>query len=166
MVQGHFSVFRTIFIILVAGFLAACQTMPKPTGFTAAQIAVLQQEGFTQVDDDWHLTLPSRLLFPSDESTLGPEKLAEITALAQSLIRVDILTAVIEGHTDSTGAADYNLRLSEARAQTVAGPMTAAGMQLRPEQIIGKGEGFPISSNDTPAGRQDNRRVVIIVSPI
>ncbi|HET6537509.1 MAG TPA: OmpA family protein [Sphingopyxis sp.] len=159
--------FRAIFILLLGGLLAACQSTPKANGFTPAQVATLKQEGFVPAtEDDWMLTLPDRLLFPSDQSEMSPEKLAEIAQLAKALIRVNIMTAVVEGHTDSTASDAYNLRLSQARARTVAGPMITAGMRFSPEQIVGKGKAFPISSNETAEGRRDNRRVVIIVSPM
>lgn len=156
---------HTLSILIMGIALAACQSAPKKAGFTAEQVRVLQAEGFVPADENWHLTLPSRLLFSSDDSQLDAEKLADISELARNLVSVDIRTAVVEGHTDSTASDEYNLNLSKARAQTVAAPMTRSGMQFSPEQIIGRGEGFPISSNDTPEGRQDNRRVVIIVSP-
>lgn len=156
---------RLCLLMLVGSALAACQSVPPHRGFTAEQIKVLQDEGFAQVDDNWHLTLPSRLLFPSDQSELSAEKLEDIAQLARNLARVDIHNIVVEGHTDSTASDEYNLRLSHARAKTVAVPLAANGIPLSPEKIIGRGEAFPISSNDTPEGRQDNRRVVLIVSP-
>lgn len=163
---------RPIRFVLVAAFaalLSACQSAPAPSGFTPAQIAVLKAEGFVetpvQTDDSWQLTFAERLLFPSNESALQLGQKERITALARNLLSVDIVTARVEGHSDSTGASAYNLKLSQARAQAVAAPLTAGGMRFTPEQIIGRGETVPLSSNDTPEGRQDNRRVVVIVTP-
>lgn len=164
--QGYFSSFRVAAICGLTMLIAACQSVPQRAGFSAAQIAVLQQEGFKPVDDNWVLTLPNRLLFPSDQSELTADNLNQIAQMSRNLIQVGILTAVVEGHTDSTASDTYNLRLSQARAQTVAPPLIASGMTLSPEQIIGKGEAFPLSSNNTPEGRQDNRRVAIIISPM
>lgn len=147
--------------------LSACQSVPAPKGFNAAQIALLEQQGFKPVDQsyDWYLTLPHRLLFPSDRSELDVHRLEDVAELSRKLVSVGIRSASVEGHTDSTASEAYNLQLSYARAQTVARPMIANGMILAPEQIIGRGKAFPVSSNDTPEGRQDNRRVVIIVTP-
>src|SRR3546814_17468376 len=72
---------------------------------------------------------------------------------------------LVEGHTDSTGASAYNLWLSQARAEAVATPMQAGGMRFTADQIIGRGETLPLSSNTTPEGRKANRRVVGNVTP-
>ena len=163
---------RSIRFTLAASFaalLAACQSAPVVSGFTPAQITVLKAEGFveseSEADDSWQLTMAERLLFASNESALQPEQEERIERLARNLLSVDITTARVEGHSDSTGAAAYNLALSQARAQSVAAPLTAGGMRFTPEQIVGRGETMPLSSNDTPEGRQDNRRVVVIVAP-
>jgi len=109
--------------------------------------------------------MADRLLFATNESAIQPEQTERLGTLARRLIAVGIPSARVEGHTDSTGAPDYNQKLSEARAQAVAAPLISGGMQFAPGQIIGRGETMPLSPNDTPEGRQDNRRVVIIVTP-
>ena len=156
---------RSLLLILCASLLAACQSVPAPTGFTPEQIAVLKAEGFVDQGFDWSLNMPERLLFQTNESAISAEQQAQIARIASRLVGVGITTARVEGHTDSVGAAAYNLTLSQARAAAVAAPMQASGMQLSPEQIVGRGEAVPMSSNDTEEGRQDNRRVVMIVAP-
>ena len=160
---------RFALVAAFAALLAACQSAPVASGFTAAQIAVLKAEGFVETpneaDDSWQLTLTERLLFPSNQSALQPGQSERIATLARNLLSVDITTARVEGHSDSTGTPAYNLALSEARARAVAAPMTASGMRFTPGQIVGRGETLPLSGNDTPEGRQDNRRVVMIVTP-
>lgn len=148
-----------------AVMLAACQTVSPTSGFTPAQIAMLESEGFVETGPAWELTISERLLFPVDESALKPDQQERIARLARNLVSVDILTARVEGHSDSTGTAAYNQSLSQARAQAVAAPMQANGMRFTPDQIVGRGEAFPLSSNATAEGRQDNRRVVVIVTP-
>jgi OOP family OmpA-OmpF porin len=158
---------RQIFLIPFLALLAACQSAPLPSkGFSPEQVAALQAEGFVETGDDWTLTINERLLFPSNESGLKSEQIERLGTLARHLVAVGITTARIEGHTDSTGAAAYNQLLSEARAQSVAMPLQASGMRFTADQIVGRGETIPLSSNDTPEGRQDNRRVVLIVSPV
>ena len=156
---------RTLFLIGFAALLAACQSVPPTTGFTPVQIAALQSQGFVEDGPGWMLSMPERLLFPSNESSVSPDQQQRIRDIAAKLVSVGIATARIEGHTDSTGTSAYNLTLSQARAQAVAGPMQAGGMQFTADQIVGRGETLPLSSNATPEGRQDNRRVVVIVTP-
>lgn len=157
--------FRIFAAALLAALLAACQSVPPPSGFSPEQIAALQSEGFVESGPDWQLTISDRLLFDTDESALKVEQIDRIAAMSRHLVSVDIRSARVEGHTDSVGTEAYNQRLSQARAEAVAAPMLTNGMQLAADQIIGRGETFPLSSNDTPEGRQDNRRVVVIVTP-
>ncbi len=156
---------RSLLLIVCASLLAACQSVPQQRGFTAEQVAVLKAEGFVEDGPGWALSMPERLLFSTNESSVPAEQQARITDIASKLVSVGITTARVEGHTDSTGTAAYNLTLSKARAQAVTAPMQAGGMQFTPDQIIGRGEAVPMSSNDTEEGRQDNRRVVVIVTP-
>ncbi|HET6524270.1 OmpA family protein [Sphingopyxis sp.] len=156
---------RLFAIAVLAALLAACQSAPPAGDFSAAQIATLQSEGFVDTGLGWELNMPERLLFPSDQSSIPADQQKRITDIAAKLVSVGIATARVEGHTDSTGASAYNLWLSQARAEAVATPMQAGGMQLTADQIVGRGETLPLSSNATPEGRQDNRRVVVIVTP-
>lgn len=156
---------QSLFVIAFAALLAACQSVPQTTGFTAAQIAALKTEGFVEAGAGWELTFNERLLFASNDATVQPDLRVRIAGLARNLLSVGITTARVEGHSDSTGTSAYNLALSQARAQAVAIPLQAGGMQLSPDQIVGRGEAVPMSSNDTVEGRQDNRRVVVIVTP-
>lgn len=156
---------RTLLVFAVAALLAACASVPPPAGFNAAQIAMLKSEGFVETDSGWELTMPERLLFETDKSDVPPEQQQRIGEIAAKLVSVGITTARVEGHTDSTGSDAYNLSLSQARAQAVAAPMQASGMQFSADQVIGRGEALPLSSNATAEGRRDNRRVVVIVWP-
>lgn len=156
---------RSLVLILLPLLLAACQTMPAPKGFTPAQVATLKAEGFVETGDGWTLTINERLLFATNESALKPEQVTILEATAKNLVSVGILTARVEGHTDSTGTTAYNQTLSQARAQSVARALQTSGMRFNAEQIIGRGETIPLSPNDTAEGRQDNRRVVVIVTP-
>lgn len=156
---------RYLLLIACAALLAACQSLPPPKGFNAAQIAVLQSEGFVESDLGWSLTMSDRLLFAVNESTIHPEQEQRMEKLARNLLSVGIDNARVDGHTDSTGSDAYNLALSQVRAQTVAAALTTGGLRFTPEQVVGHGETMPLSDNDTPEGRQDNRRVVVIVTP-
>jgi outer membrane protein OmpA-like peptidoglycan-associated protein len=71
---------------------------------------------------------------------------------------------IVEGHTDSVGSEVSNESLSQRRADAVKAALMSRGVQADRIETIGRGEGFPVASNDTQAGRQQNRRVEIIFS--
>lgn len=146
--------------------LAACQTVPAKTGFSAKQVAVLTQEEFKPVGENYELGLSDRVLFEVDKSDLAPEAVTRISKIAAALKSVDIDGAGVEGHTDSTGSDDYNQQLSERRAASVKIEFVKAGMPEANVRAVGKGETQPIAGNDTDEGRAQNRRVVIVVTPV
>jgi outer membrane protein OmpA-like peptidoglycan-associated protein len=102
------------------------------------------------------------VMFDFDRATLTPRARAELARLAPMLrgaTRVDVV-----GYTDDRGADDYNLRLSQARADAVRAEIAAA---LGPGVVVtalGKGEADPIADNATAAGRALNRRVMVSYS--
>lgn len=111
------------------------------------------------------VTLPGNIFFDFNKADVKPamqEKLAEI---AQVLAAVPDQHLLIEGHTDSDGPSEYNLTLSEQRAQSVQSILLAGG--IAPERIKTKGYGQdrPVAPNDTAAGKAQNRRVEIVLEP-
>jgi outer membrane protein OmpA-like peptidoglycan-associated protein len=160
--ETSMSLLKTLSLVLVFAVLAACQTMH---GLNKKQIKTLQQQGFILTDDDWSLALPERLLFASNESAIKPETQANLKILAQQLQQVGILRLNINGHTDSTGIAEFNQELSQKRAATVAMALFAGGLPATEVHTRGMADKQPIASNDTLEGRAENRRVTIIVVP-
>lgn len=142
--------------------LAACASH---TGLTAAQIAVLRQNGFHPVDDGWELGLSDKVLFASNSDKLNPATETSIGKLGHDLLSVQIGHLRVEGHTDSYGTDAYNNDLSLRRAQAVATVLESAGMQAGNVQVRGLGKQDPVADNNTPAGQSENRRVAIIVPP-
>ncbi|MFA5495628.1 MAG: OmpA family protein [Porticoccaceae bacterium] len=143
--------------------ISACQTA-VPAGLTAEQVALLKQEGFVLVDDDWELNLSGKFLFGIDEDRLGEESSDTVRKLARALLDVGIDSVRLDGHTDTTGRSDYNQQLSLRRAATVAEEMINSGMQSSLVEIRGLGDSKPISLENTDEGRRENRRVVVVVS--
>jgi outer membrane protein OmpA-like peptidoglycan-associated protein len=157
---------RNLLTLALLALLAACQTVPAVPRFSAAQVAVLQQEGFKPgTAEAWELGIEDRVLFAVNESALQPESIAIIDRLAKTLAGIGLGGAMIEGHTDSSGSSEYNQALSLRRAEAVKVAMVAAGMPEAGVRVIGLGETDPIETNDTPEGRAQNRRVVVIVAP-
>jgi outer membrane protein OmpA-like peptidoglycan-associated protein len=108
----------------------------------------------------------SDMMFDVNSAVLNPGAYSEIDRVANVLIRYPQTRVRVEGHTDSTGDEMYNMRLSENRAQSVAGALVSRGIDPARVQPIGFGEGRPLATNATEAGRQLNRRVNVVIEPI
>src|SRR5262249_34505633 len=89
------------------------------------------------------------------------EKLAKVAGV---ILAHPGLMIEVEGHTDNVGAADYNQRLSENRADSVRDYLVRQGIAPSTVSTTGFGESHPVVSNSTPAGRQKNGRVELVVS--
>lgn len=103
------------------------------------------------------------VLFEVDRAELRPGAKRELDRLGEALRDRPGLTLAIEGHTDSTGSADYNLSLSERRAASVRGYLAGRGIGRERSTSIGLGQDVPVASNDTASGREQNRRVEIVI---
>ncbi len=106
----------------------------------------------------------SDVLFDSGKFTLRPlarEKLAKISGI---VLAYPSLKLAVEGNTDSVGTEAFNQQLSEQRAQGVRGYLTQQGVPESSTTATGFGKTRPIASNDTSEGRQQNRRVELVVS--
>lgn len=114
-----------------------------------------------QTDRGMVLTLGD-VLFDTGKSTLKPGAYATIDRLAQALQGAPDRKVMIEGHTDSVGTEEYNQELSQRRAQAVQSALMQRGVSGAQISATGKGETFPVASNDDAAGRQQNRRVEMI----
>ena len=101
------------------------------------------------------------VLFDFDKSNLRPEADAILTPVLEMLQRDASLNVDIEGHADWMGSDDYNIRLSQRRAQAVVDWLVARGIARERLNAVGKGEFEPIASNETAEGRQLNRRVEV-----
>ena len=105
------------------------------------------------------------LTFDTGDSTLTAEGQKSAEDLSTILRAHPDARVMVVGFTDSSGAADANQRLSEARADAVKQALTADGIAGSRIQAAGKGEAKPVDSNDTSSGRGQNRRVELLISP-
>jgi len=106
----------------------------------------------------------SDVLFDTASSNLKPGAREKMAKVAGILLSHRGLKLQVEGHTDSVGSTDYNQRLSENRANSVRAYLVEQGLAPNSIGTAGFGETMPVASNDTAAGRQQNRRVELIVS--
>ena len=101
--------------------------------------------------------------FDFDKATLKPEAKSILDEAAALLKKHERVVVEVAGHTDSTGAESYNQGLSERRANAVKDYLSGKGVQAQRLSSKGYGESMPVASNDTKAGRAENRRVELIV---
>ena len=106
----------------------------------------------------------SDVLFDTGSATLRPGGQRVVARLAEFLREYPERTLAIEGFTDSVGNDSYNQVLSERRAAAVRLALMDAGIAASRIDVRGYGEQYPVASNDTPEGRQRNRRVEVVIS--
>jgi len=110
------------------------------------------------------ITIGANALFDTNKSDLRAAGRAELDTVASKLNSFYSLEGIdVTGHTDSTGAADYNQGLSERRAAQVKSYLVSKGVPANKISTSGAGENSPVASNGTSAGRQQNRRVDILI---
>src|SRR6478736_484131 len=126
----------------------------------AAKLKALQAK---QTDRGIVLTLGD-VLFDSGQASLKPGAASTIDRLSNFLASQPDRSLIIEGHTDSMGSDSFNQQLSESRAESVKAALVAKGISSERIVAVGKGEAAPVAGNDTSAGRQQNRRVEIVIS--
>jgi outer membrane protein OmpA-like peptidoglycan-associated protein len=104
------------------------------------------------------------VLFTSGHADLKAGATGNLNKLVAFLNRYPDRTVAIEGYTDSVGGEDYNQGLSERRADAVKSYLTGQGIGSTRLSASGKGESDPVAGNDSAAGRQQNRRVEVVIS--
>jgi outer membrane protein OmpA-like peptidoglycan-associated protein len=143
---------------------AAAKAEAEKAGMRAQLLA--QLNSILQTNDSARglIVNMSDVLFDTGSFTLKPgarEKLAKVSGI---LLAHPGLTMQIEGHTDSVGGDAYNVHLSEQRASSVRDFLGEQGVSLSAVTAQGFGKAEPVATNDTPEGRQRNRRVEIVVN--
>ncbi|MBC7191377.1 OmpA family protein [Marinobacter sp.] len=116
--------------------------------------------------DQIDLVMPGNITFDVNQSTIKPSFQDTLESVAVVLKEFDKTSIRIEGHTDSTGSRDYNQLLSERRAGAVRDFLLDRGIDASRTRAVGYGPRQPVASNDTAAGREQNRRVELTLVPM
>ncbi len=109
------------------------------------------------------VTLPGSIYFDVNKSDVKPAMRNRLTEIAQALGKVPGQRVLIEGHTDSDGSDDYNLQLSQLRAQSVRSILIAGGVTPERIEARGYGETKPVATNANASGKAQNRRVELVL---
>lgn len=120
----------------------------------------------TRSGDNIILNMPSAITFDVNSSALKPNFFNVLDSVVLVLKEYESTLVTVAGHTDSSGADDYNMTLSQQRAQTVAQYLNNQGVVAERLAAVGYGESRPVAGNDSAEGKALNRRVEITLDPI
>lgn len=153
--------------ILLEARAAEAERAKAQTEEARSQLAQTQQEladlKAKQTERGMVVTLAD-VLFDTGQATLKPGADLTLDHLAHYMRDNPHTRILIEGFTDSVGSDAYNDSLSQRRADAVAAALASRGVAADAIRAIGRGKSFPVASNDTAVGRQQNRRVQIVFS--
>lgn len=116
-----------------------------------------------QSGDNLKLIMPGNVTFQTNSAQIQPAFYGTLNQVAQSLNEFPNSSIRITGHTDNTGNDSINIPLSQNRAQSVAQYLSSQGVNYSRLQTAGMGSNYPIASNASAAGREQNRRVELEV---
>jgi outer membrane protein OmpA-like peptidoglycan-associated protein len=116
--------------------------------------------------DNITLNMPGNITFAFNSSNLQPQFNPVLDNVASTLTQYNQTVIEVAGHTDNVGSDAYNQQLSVQRANAVAAYLGGKGVIQQRMMIVGAGETHPVASNDTDAGRAQNRRVEITIVPV
>jgi len=116
--------------------------------------------------DDISLVMPGNITFDLNQTSIRSQFAGTLESVALVLREFDQTIVQIEGHTDSQGADSYNQLLSERRASSVRDFLLNQGVESKRTRAMGYGERYPLASNDTSGGREQNRRVELTLVPM
>ncbi len=116
--------------------------------------------------DQIELIMPGNITFDLNQSSIKPSFTDTLESVGLVLKEFDKTIIQIEGHTDSSGSQSYNQLLSEQRAGSVRDFLLNQNIAPKRTRAVGYGERYPIASNDSAAGREQNRRVELTLVPM
>jgi len=112
-----------------------------------------------------NLNMPGGITFDTAQANIKPNFTPVLNDIASVMSKYPETKIEVQGHTDNVGSDANNLSLSQLRAQSVTSYLTGHGVDSSRIKSVGYGESMPSASNDTPAGREANRRVEIKIIP-
>jgi outer membrane protein OmpA-like peptidoglycan-associated protein len=121
--------------------------------------AEVRQEG-----EELVVTFENPILFDLDSAVLKTQARAILDDVGTVLSKYPDTDLIVMGHTDNSGSEQYNQQLSERRAQTVSNYLVTRGVDSKRLKHMGFGESMPVGTNDTSAGRAENRRVEVKIA--
>jgi outer membrane protein OmpA-like peptidoglycan-associated protein len=120
----------------------------------------------TRSGDNITLNMPGNITFAIDSADISSGFYGILDSVALVLNEFNKTLVEVAGHTDSTGAEQYNQELSQRRADSVATYLRSRKVQGERLLVVGAGQSYPVATNNTPSGRQLNRRVEITIVPL
>ncbi|WP_175689838.1 OmpA family protein [Burkholderia anthina] len=152
-------------VVLLCLLLGGCKTAPLHRGLTQTQVTALKSAGFQETGQGYEFGSTGPILFAFDRYNLLPDVRRIVDRIGKTLKSAGINGVRVYGYSDDEGGASYDLELSRRRAEVVAIELVDVGLDGKRIVIVGKGKSDPIGDNRTPAGRAQNRRAAIVVSP-
>ncbi len=116
--------------------------------------------------NDLHLVMPGNVTFKTGDYQVRSQFYPVLDSVSDVLNEFDKTAITVSGHTDSRGSAQYNQSLSEDRAGSVKSYLLQRGVAGGRVHSVGYGKRYPVASNDTAAGQQQNRRVELKLEPL
>lgn len=135
----------------------------------ARLLEVLPAESGISVErlgDRIRIILPGEQTFDSSAARVAPAMVRWLDRIATIVAEFDCTAITVNGHTDAQGDNNYNQKLSQQRALSVADTLAAASLDHRRLAAVGHGENHPIADNDSTQGQAKNRRIEIVITPI
>jgi len=151
--------------LLLCMLLGGCKTPPLHRGLTQTQVTALKSAGFQETGQGFEFGATGPILFDFDRYNLKPDVRRIVERIGRTLRSAGINGVRVYGYSDDEGEAAYDLELSRRRAEVVAVELVDVGLDAKQTAIVGKGKSDPVGDNRTPAGRAQNRRAAIVVSP-
>ena len=167
------SVLLIVLTIGMAGMLLGCATSePPPPGpppglmgnVSKFDINTASEEDIaTALQTDGRVIISGGILFEFDSSKINPKAMQLVNKLASVMMQYPNLNVAVVGYTDNTGNFNYNIKLSERRANAIVGQLVKDGVSSSRLAGVGVGPLNPIASNETEEGRAQNRRVELVL---